>query len=268
MNMSFIKNAKSNKVATESWDYYYCLVDSKPAIISLDLNLVEKVPDVQLPFLYYISVKLKNPTKDGFPTPQELVELCKMEDYLLETVILRTSSVFCGRVTTDGSRDLILYVRNPEVVEKLSDQAMKQYPDYKFECGKKEDIEWDFYIDFLFPNERELNTIYNNRYLAELNKAGDCNSQMRSIKHTLYFPNETHRDDFILKVIDEYFQVEKIEKLPDETKNKWKTTIARMDNVEVSKINHLTLHLLDLAKKHQGMYEGWITVPVRMSDTV
>ena len=267
MHMPHFKLGKLIKPSTASWDYYYCLVDNKPAIISVDLNLVEVVPDTALPNLFYISIKIKSPSTEGFPSPAELTSLCKLEDEILDVLIPATVARFCGRVTTSGTRDLIFYVNDVIGTQSLVEKVMAM-ESYTYECGSKEDSEWDFYVDFLFPNERELNAIYNTRYTAELNKEGDNPQQERSVKHILYFPNEDHRDQFLIKIIDEYFQVEKIEKLPAETKNRWKTTISRSDCVDINSINTLTLHLLDLAKKHQGMYEGWETIPVRMYDGV
>jgi uncharacterized protein (TIGR01619 family) len=254
--------------STENWDYYYCLVDEKPAIISVDLNLVDVVPDAAFPYLFYVSLKVRKPNSDGFPTPTEMVEMCRLEDAIMEYLLPRQCAIFSGRVTTNGSRDLIFYVRNIEAVEILVKSAMKSFSDYSFDCGSKEDSEWDFYIDFLFPNERELNAIYNHRYTAELTKLGDQANQERTVTHTLFFPDENARDNFILKAIDDYFQVESIEVQPSAEKYRWKTVISRADSVDLMHINEVTLKLLDLAKAENGMYEGWVTIPMRLTDAV
>lgn len=267
MHMSLKLTHLVQKPATESWDYYYCLVDNKPAIISVDLNLVETVPDAQLPFLFYVSLKLKSPGSEGFPSPAELSELCKVEDRLLDYLVGKQVAAFCGRVTTNGSRDLIFYVKDVSMAEILVQSALQQF-DYTFECGSKDDAHWDFYIDFLFPNERELNAIYNHRYTAELNKAGDCPHQERPVMHTLYFPSADQRDNFILQAIDQFFQVEKIETLPAMHKMRCKVVVSRTDSVDLPSINVLTLQLLDMAKNNQGIYEGWVTTPTRMHDAV
>jgi uncharacterized protein (TIGR01619 family) len=267
MNMSSNFTQTRFKPSVENWDYYYCLVDNKPAVISVDLNLVDIVPDSSLPYLFYVSVKVKKPSEEGFPMPAELVEHCQVEDSIIECLMPNREAVFCGRVTTSGSRDLIFYVSNIERAEMLTKVAMMHW-DFKYDCGSKDDSEWDFYIDFLFPNERELNAIYNHRYLAELRKLGDQNHEERPVTHTLYFPDETHRDTFIMKAIDEYYQVEKIELQPSEAKHKWKTIISRTDSVDLPIINIQTLHLLDLANQNNGMYEGWVTTPVRMPDAI
>jgi uncharacterized protein (TIGR01619 family) len=254
--------------STANWDYYYCLVDEKPAIVSVDLNLVDIVPDAAYPHLFYVSIKVRKPSSDGFPTPSELVEMCRLEDAIMENLVPRQCAIFSGRVTTNGARDLIFYVRNIEATEVLVKAALKEFTDYSYECGSKEDSEWDFYIDFLFPNERELNAIYNHRYTAELAKMGDQAGLKRTVTHTLFFPDETARDNFIMKAIDDYYQVERIEIQPAAEKYRWKTIVSRTENVELNHINEVTLQLLDLAKAQNGMYEGWVTVPMRMSDAV
>ncbi len=265
MHMSLKLKRNEQKPTTESWDYYYCLVDNKPAIISVDLNLVETVPDGQLPFLFYVSLKLKNPGSEGFPLPEELAALCKIEDCLLDYLIVKHMATFCGRVTTNGSRDLIFYVKEVSTAEMLVQAALRQF-DYTFDCGSKEDANWDFYIDFLFPNERELNAIYNHRYTAELNKQGDCPHIERPVLHTLHFPSVEERDTFILQAIDQFFQVEKIEVLPAMHKMRYKVIISRTDTVDLPVINRITLQLLDMAKSNQGSYEGWVSSPALMND--
>jgi uncharacterized protein (TIGR01619 family) len=267
MSRSFSYHLNNSK-STLTWDYYYCLVDQKPAIVSVDLNLVDRFPDSSFPTLFYISLGVLSPNDEGFPTSTELVSLCQMEDALLTHLSLGIKSLFAGRVTTNGTRDLIFYTSRVDEMEMMVKTAMKAYPQYSYECGSKEDDEWDFYIDFLFPNERELNAIYNHRYTSDLGKLGDQAHQERTITHTLYFPDETYRDNFILHAIDAFYQVESIQLLPAHEKNRWKTMISRVDSVELIHINQVTLELLDLAIAENGVYEGWVSVPQRISDAV
>lgn len=242
------------------WDFYCCEVDDRPAIISLDLNLAEAAPHKNLPNMVYISIKLNRKSADGLPAPSELGELCRLEDRLLESVEKATqNAAFCGRVTTNGCRDLIFYTSEPEVLKNIFKNAMIMHiPTRQFELGCKNDPTWDTYFSFLFPNKLELNTIFNQRRIARIK---ECNIQIpekQIISHTLFFSEIESRDKFILSAIDEYFSIESV--VGDENKDlsrRWCVRISREENLDIEHMNALTNELVETVKSCGGIYDGW-----------
>lgn len=256
MQHSYIESPTARQSGA-NWDFYFCEVDENAALISVDLNLAEFAPNVQLPYVVYISLKINNKSAKGFPAPSELGTLCRIEDHLLARIGRQNTALFCGRVTTNGCRDLIFFAQNPTRTIALLEAGMRQFPQYKFEAGWKEDPDWDMYFNFLFPNENELNAIFNQRVVAQLRKSGTPLTEKRHLVHTAYFQNETDRDRFILRAIDDFFRVESVSRDDSKTTNRWVVRIGRPDYVDIARINSLTSELLEATRACNGVYDGW-----------
>ncbi len=240
-----------------AWDFYCCEVDEKPAIISLDLNLADGARHQHTPYLVYLSIKIGRTSAEGFPLPSELGTLCKLEDQVLAFLLERTTSVFCGRVTTNGCRDLIFYTKNPTAALVVLKTAMREFEQYKFETGWKEDPEWDAYFGFLFPNEVELNNIFNQRTLERLEKSGQKMTTDSVVEHKTSFNSIEERDSFILEAIDDFFKIKSVEAKPFGQKTKWEVVIFRQENMDIAQLNTLTSSLLENVRHCNGVYEGW-----------
>jgi uncharacterized protein (TIGR01619 family) len=251
--------AKSAIKQIADWDYYFCEVDGNSAVISVDLNLSEGAPHKSSGFMAYVSLKVLKKSIEGFPLPSELVTLCKIEDKLLDALEDMDNTMFCGRVTTNGCRDLIFYAENPLKVNAIMDQVIKKFPQYTYDKGWKEDKDWDLYFSFLFPNEKELNTIFNQRVISQLEKSGATLSEKRKITHTAFFNAEKERDNFILFAIDDLFKVESVVRDTTKTQLSWSVKISRYDLLDIENINTLTSNLLEITMKNQGIYDGWET---------
>jgi uncharacterized protein (TIGR01619 family) len=242
------------------WDYYFCEVDGKPAVISVDLNLAEGAPQNIASFMVYVSLKVLKQSAEGYPIPSELSYLCKIEDRLLEAIFDLDNIHFCGRVTTNGCRDLIFYAENHQEALKVVEKVMKNYPQYKYDKGYKDDKEWDLYFNFLFPNEKELNTIFNQRVINQLEKSGAKLTEKRNIIHTSFFSTEAERDNFILIAIDDYFKIDSVVRDTTKLQLCWSVRISRYDLLDIENINTLTTTLLEKTMANMGIYDGWETV--------
>jgi uncharacterized protein (TIGR01619 family) len=228
--------AKSAEKKYADWDFYFCEVDGNAAVISVDLNLSEGAPHSCAGFMVYASLKVLKKSIEGFPMPSELSHLCKIEDQVLTALEVLDNTLFCGRVTTNGCRDLIFYVENPLKTLHLIEKVMKNYPEYRYDKGWKEDKEWDLYFSFLFPNEKELNTIFNQRVIAQLEQNGTLLSEKRKITHTAFFNNEEERDNFILNAIDDLFKIESVVRDTTKTQLCWSVKISRYDLLDIENI--------------------------------
>lgn len=240
-----------------AWDFYCCEVDERPAIISLDLNLADGARQPLMPYMVYLSIKLTRTSSEGFPLPSELSSLCRIEDQVLAFLLERTTSAFCGRVTTNGCRDFIFYTKNPSAAIVVLKTAMRQFENYTFETGWKEDPEWDCYFNFLFPNERELNNIFNQRRIEKMEKTGQQFAETSVVRHKAVFSSIEERDRFILHAIDEYFKIESVVAKPFGKKEKWEVVIFREEKMVLPKLNSITGDLLEVVKDCNGIYEGW-----------
>lgn len=242
---------------TPDWDFYCCEIERKKAIISVDLNLACAAPNPKLPYYFYISVPILKKTSDGLPFPSELPMLCQVEDHLLDVLLKRVTGVFAGRITCNGYRDFIFYVQNPASARVLAKLALQSYPNLQASIGWKSDEDWDLYNNYLFPNEKELNYIYNNRQISQLQSQGDTLEQERKLRHTLFFPDIETRDQFIVLAIDDRFRIDETAALAQNPKIPHMVKISRYDSVQIDSVNILTAQLIEMATRFSGIYDGW-----------
>ena len=94
------------------------------------------------PWFLGFSTPLLNPTPDGLPTAREAEDLNRWEDVVEREINSRCMSVFVGRVTWKGNRELLYYIDEPErislEIQKLIDGRTLR--SFAFRC--EQDPEW------------------------------------------------------------------------------------------------------------------------------
>jgi Family of unknown function (DUF695) len=118
-------------------------VDGHPVFAMIDMGL-RNSPDIQqLPFFLSLSTPLISPTGDGLPTRTDAESLNTWEDAVDTSLRPIGKFVFVGRVTWNGNRELLYYVKDQqlavEALKKLS-EAHSTRP-FAFRCNRDE--KWD-----------------------------------------------------------------------------------------------------------------------------
>jgi regulator of RNase E activity RraB len=135
---------------------------------------------------------------------------------------------------------------------------MVPFPEYEFEVGSRADQQWSTYREFLFPSNREYQTIMNSRVLSELEKSGDNHDIERSVCHWVHFATAEDRRRFVEIARSKGFS-EASSNDDGQGERPFGLSIARVHAVDYLTINHVVLELFDLAEEHQGEYSGWET---------
>ena len=128
-----------------------CRVEDNPASIRLNLALYDIAPVEDYNHRISIFIKMNNPTENGLSSNEEYPILCDIEDEVinrLETL----EDIFVGTVKSQGRLELHVFTKNPEKSEELCKEALKKFPDYQWNCSITEDVEWDIYFNFLYPD--------------------------------------------------------------------------------------------------------------------
>ncbi len=113
--------------------------------------------------------------------------------------INKHNSIYAGRLTTNGNRNYYFYIDTPLLYDKTISEAMVAYPDYLFEYGIKEDRKWNTYVELLYPNSRQYQSIQNRKVVDNLEKGGDPLTKTRPVDHWLYFVTKNDRNTFLSK---------------------------------------------------------------------
>lgn len=236
---------------SDDWDVYFTLVEEKPAAMLVDLGLGPEAPIPGLSVLCYVTVDLAEPDENGMSGAAEHDALMRLEDALVAAVTNETS-VFVGVSTVDGRREFFFYMDNAKGVEERVEAVMASFEEYVWDMGLVEEPGWETFLDFLYPDEREMDGIWNSRMRRNLEAQDDDLARARDIVHTIRFQGLADMDAFAGEAKGEGFRVTSRTVGPDNTVE---ALVCRKDVPE--ELDSVTWALRELAGAHGGEYEGW-----------
>jgi uncharacterized protein (TIGR01619 family) len=244
---------------TQEFDFYFTNVDDKIGSMFVDLGIYSYAPVNDRPNLVWISLKLNTPNEDGLTTSEESNFLYDLEDKLEQELGEKHNGIFVGRLTSNGKRDYYYYLENPMLYDKTISEVMVEYPSYTFDYGNKIDAEWNTYFNLLYPSDREMQCLTNRRVVDNLEKNGDPLTKERQVDHWIYFNNNSDRENYINRILQENFKVESSEIDTDSENEQYTLQISRIDNVDLDNVNEYVLFLWELANENNARYDGWET---------
>lgn len=247
----------------DHWEIYVTYVDDNPAVILVDIGVVESIPITRLPNLVWLWIHLKTTDEEGFPSEDEDIRLNEIEDLVTEgmgDLALR----YVGRITTDGRREFYFYTDDPEKFQQLATEAMSSVSEYEFEIDVADDPEWTHYQNVLYPSAEDFQQIHNQHVISQLQQAGDSLTAPRPVDHYANFRTVEDRDAFIAAAEAEgYESVSRPDRTEDGSEFPYSVGLLRVDPVDPDTIDRITFELFDLARQHTGEYEGWASKVVK-----
>lgn len=246
-----------------SWDAYIAMYETGAGSTTLNMDLINKAPKKDLPFIVITGVTFSNCSDDGFPNKSEFDSLYNISDNVQSTLSNLTKMELAGSFTHQCERLDYIYVKDTTNIRtKLTKLYNSSYSNYKFYINIKLDQNWDAYLKFLYPNEETMEYMQNQKVLEQLLKHGDNLTKARQVDHWIYFKNSDDRNAFAKKVIKDGFMVEGKEKLEDGDRP-YQLHISRQDKVDIESISKITLSLRKMASELNGDYDGWETFIVK-----
>jgi hypothetical protein len=241
----------------EYWEGYMKPIEGHPAMVSFNAGVADNVPDMELLYVGFVKVKLKNPKEDGLVTEDEGDDVGFIEDRLeMESLRYRIGK-YIGRIITQGEVNFIYYLKLDFEWPDMVAVAMKHFPEYEYEFGSRMDTEWEVYQKLLFPNVKEWQIIANHHACDRLKEQGDNLRIERAIEHKMYFNSDEKRKEFIHLIEADGFKVQKeLEALHDD-KTIYGIQFYRIDKPYYYDIDELTMKLIDLGNSCDGQYDGW-----------
>ena len=250
----------------EDWGVYFCRwFDEQPACVrvNLALALLEFDPQEKYTKRIQLSVMLKNPDENGFPTKEEEETLYQIED-LLDSIIKEKEGILAAFLRWDKRLSVFTYVEDEKGYEEAFAVALKeQFPGYEYKFWVDEDEEWETYFNALYPDKYEYQGILNNRLIYQIQMDGDT-MVPRVLEHCLYFKTKEKRKEFLEKVETEGFRRldERADEVVDETNEyPYQLVVGREDDFKDT--NRVTWYLMETAEELDGEYDGWGCVTVK-----
>ena len=250
----------------EDWGVYFCRwFDEQPACVrvNLALALLEFDPQEKYTKRIQLSVMLKNPDENGFPTKEEEETLYQIED-LLDSIIKEKEGILAAFLRWDKRLSVFTYVEDEKGYEEAFAVALKeQFPGYEYKFWVDEDEEWETYFNALYPDKYEYQGILNNRLIYQIQMDGDT-MVPRVLEHCLYFKTKEKRKEFLEKVETEGFRRidERADEVVDETNEyPYQLVVGREDDFKDT--NRVTWYLMETAEELDGEYDGWGCITVK-----
>lgn len=243
---------------SDSWEFYLCRVEGRPASIALDLGLRRAAPQAKRPWLLCVQALLRSPRPDGLPDGTEAQALNALEDRLQERLLARCDAVEAGRLSTNGVRELYFYGKDDAGLDDAVEEASVAAPGYRLRLRAEEEPGWERYLDFLWPGPLSWQWIKDRRLVDALTDNGDTLELARAVDHWAYFEAQDDRERFIRAVEGLGFSAERLEAgSPEADTPALGARVTRADPVTLAHIHGVTRQLFELAEEHGGSYDGW-----------
>lgn len=243
----------------ESWDTYTSAYeDGIPGSVTLRMDLIDEVPLKDLTALVITGLTYSTDREDGFPDAETLQELYQIEDELVQIIDQEYQGLIVGSFMHNHQRLEYFYLNNPAgLKERLKEFYKTNYPDRQYYIALKEDAEWQYYREFLYPNREIQNYMADQAVIRRLMEAGDNLLYARRVDHWIYLPDNKELKALRMEVESMHFQVESKDKITGSLP--YELHISRVDKVDFESIHQVTSVLRKLAIEHRGRYDGWET---------
>jgi len=240
----------------ENWKHYFCNVNDKFASIALDLGLRADIPLPDKPWLLWVWVYLLFPGPQRLTTSDEAPVIWAIEKELEKTSHATCEAVPCGRITTDGKREVYFYGKTKGGFKAAVRKAMSGFPEYRFDFGSRYEPGWNQYLNVLFPSQESMESIKNVDLLEVFRKNGDALVTPREVTHWIYFAEESNRETFSRNLQQLGYSAQDLPPSPED-EHPYGVTVSRIQSISLTEIDKTVLELLRLAKLQNGYYDGW-----------
>ena len=136
---------------------------------------------------------------------------------------------------------------------------MAGFPQYQFQVAEKQDTEWEYYLNVLYPSREDLERIKNRNLLEVLTKRDDTLMASREVQHWIYFSSEESRTLFRHEASNVGFKIGHECESDVQGDCTFGLTVFRTQSIQQERIDETVIELLRLAKRFGGEYDGWET---------
>ena len=240
----------------DEWDFYFCVVDDRPASIFLNLRYELDAERRRGDTLGWARIGMLDSDEHGMGSAAEAEVLWPLEESLVQAASER-GLVQVGRLRTDATWELTFY-GSGEIEHVLRELAEPlDLGGRPVEVGSRADGDWAYYDEFLVPDAERRQWMHDRRIVDVLHEHGDDLSP-RPVNHWAYFPSAAARDAFVADTGRLGFALEAASEdasgpMP------FGANVVRDDSVEVDEIHDVVMSLIELARRHGGDYDGWET---------
>ena len=143
------KSGESSRIPKpDDWSLGQGERDGFPMIVRMANAYRDLAPIPAYDHHLIISVHLRNPRPNGFPSSEEGDDLTALELNICRLLEADNDSLCVLVITNNGLRDLIFYTRNVEGVKQRAEDASSVFTGFKVEFAIEPDEGWEIYQHF------------------------------------------------------------------------------------------------------------------------
>ncbi len=240
-------SAAASRPANELLSYPSEL-DGRPVLVMVDMAYLDLAPIESCPILAFVSIPMHRPGPDGTGTREEHDALVELEKAFI-AAFEADGAHFVGHVRGGGTLDVAFYMPAALDANAAHARVAAAYPAYQTGVEQFENPKWTVYQSGLVPSEERLEWLGNEEVVKRMIAVGDRLEVPRDVDHHLEFPTEAAREAFVAEATALGFRVAGA--------SGGSVHLVRKDPVTLDHIHAVVMQLVELAKKHGGIHDGW-----------
>jgi hypothetical protein len=250
-----------------SFDVYESRIEDRRIIFVLDMAAAEYAPLESHPVRLQVRVAMRSPREDGLRSPDESDDLHALEDTIVSRLESGTDAVYVGRFVTGGYTTFVFYAPTP--FDEREDKPLAIIGDlspYRAHWASREDPDWEFYAEFLYPDAYACQTMMNRRLLEVFVEKSDRLEAVREIDHFAFFPSELQARTAATGLRALGFRTDTPERATEEggdgsyqseDEERWSLQFHRNDHLADGRPNEFCHEILEVILPQEGEYDGW-----------
>jgi len=244
----------------EHWESYIASYENnQPGSTTVRMDIFDQTPMLKYKYVLVTGIKYTSERKDGFPENETFKLLHKVGDELIDLINKNSKTIFVGSFMYDFERLEYFYIKADNGIEdKLKEFYNSNYPDYDYYINLKEDNNWSYYREFLYPSTEIIEYLGDQRVVQNLIDAGDNLSKARRVDHWVYFSDKSKMEAFRKELKKLNFKIQSATKIEHDS-TPFMIQFYRTDKVDLDSIYAITSSLRELAISLGGEYDGWET---------
>jgi len=252
-----------------SFDVYESRIEDRRIIFVLDMTAAEYAPLESHPVRLQVRVAMRSPREDGLRSPDESDALHALEDTIVSRLEGGADAIYVGRFVTGGYTTFVFYApQDEQLFDEREDKPLSIIGDvspYRAHWASREDPDWEFYAEFLYPDAYSCQTMMNRRLLEVFVEKGDRLEALREIDHFAFFPTEMQARAAATGLRAAGFRTDAPERAnPDEDsgsvnedEERWALQFHRNDHLADGRPNEFCHEILEIILPQEGEYDGW-----------
>ncbi len=241
----------------ENWVNYLTVLDEQPAMISVDAGWIGALGHGDAETLLILEIAQKHSARGEIVARAELPALQELAEAIREA-LPEDYAFLVARSYGGGKMALYVYTPHPDDILALVDEALED-SDYDHASHERQDSDWSYYRDVLYPDEVVWQNISNADLLEKLRAHGDDGTTPRRIDHRALFADRMLAGDFAARMGEIGHE---IEAFTDHDDPELPVAVEFWREDAPAELNPLTEAVIRITAEYGGRYDGWGTMVV------